>query len=63
MKGYEKAGVLALIAKIIGVLSIVIPSNRAGYFVGPLSVFLSFVCGYRGRFGSERDKNWVESNF
>lgn len=66
MKQYQRAGALALVAIIMGIISFVVPSNGAGYVTGPLFLLLGCVGGWfwhKGRFGSDKDKNWVESNF
>jgi hypothetical protein len=66
MHRYQKAGVLSLFAVILGALSFVVPSSGAGYVVGPLFLLVGCASGwfwYKGQFGSDQDKNWVESTF
>lgn len=67
MKGYQKAGAFGLFGIIYGVISLLIPSDGfGGYFMGPMAILAGVGFGwfwYKGKFGSELDRDYVEKNF
>jgi len=65
-QGHQKAGGFALLCLLMGLVSPFIPSSGAGYFVSPLFVLLGLGAGwfwFKGRFGTDKDKEWVNDHF
>lgn len=66
-KAYQKAGALAALCLFLGIVALFIPSGGVGIVVSPFSICLGIFVGwrfwYKGKFGSETERLWVEENF
>jgi hypothetical protein len=62
----KSAGVMALVSLMLAISCLFVSASGAEIFTGPLFLILSGIAcwfWFKGTFGSDEEKQWVESNF
>lgn len=66
IKGYQKAGWLALVSLFSGIVALILPTPNIGYVVSPFFFLIASASLWiwrKGRHGTAKDRQWVEDNF
>ncbi|WP_136630740.1 DUF2207 domain-containing protein [Marinobacter salsuginis] len=66
LKRYQNAGVMTIIATLLGLFTLAAFPGEDGETIGSLFLIIASSCAWffcKGRFGSAEGKEWVERNF